>query len=195
MSFINSRLSTRVAYGFSGGPEWSTLVVLYDNGREHRNAQWLYPRHRYSAQYMNFDREAQQEILAAFHAARGRLHCFRFKDHNDFQAVAEPQSPSIGTTSPLQIVKKYTFGGQSSTRLIQAIAPGTATLTRDGVAVAGTWDYETGKFTPSTTWLPGSYAASFEFDVWVRFDSDFNAFTIGNVNAHTADIELVEVMR
>jgi len=194
MSFVNERLSECVAYGFSGGPEWSTLIVLMDNGREQRNGQWLYPRHRYSAQYMNFRRDAQQEVLAAFHALRGQLHCCRFRDANDFEAIAEPLAPSIGTSTPVQLVKTYTFGGQSTVRLIQAPVAG-AVVKRNGVPVAGTLDDTTGLFTPSAPWSAGTYTWDGEFDVWVRFASDFNAFTIGSINAHTADIELIEVRR
>ena len=116
MSFIDTRLSECVAYGFTGGPEWSTLIVDMDNGREQRNGQWLYPKHRYSAQYLNLSPDARDDVLAAFHAARGRLHCFRFKDWNDYTAVAEPLSPSIGTMTPLQLVKTYSLGAQSTAR-------------------------------------------------------------------------------
>jgi len=196
MSYVNHRLSTCVAYGFTGGPEWSTLIVPLDNGREQRNGQWLYPKHRYSAQYMNFDRAEQQEVLNAFQAMRGRLHCFRFKDHGDFEATAEVQAPAIGTTTPMQLVKTYAFGSEDATRLIQAPVDGTLTMTKDGLPfTAFTLDEETGLVIPDATWGAGVYLATFQFDVWVRFDSDYNAFTIGNLDAHTADIELIEVRR
>lgn len=194
MSYINTRLSTCVAYGFSGGPEYSTLVVTLDNGREQRNRQWLYPRHRYAAQYMNLSPEAQKEILAAFHAAAGQLHVFRFKDHNDYKAVAEPLAPAIGTSTPVQLVKTYSLGAQATVRVIQAPVAG-AVVKRNGVAVAGTLDTSTGLFTPSAPWVAGTFTWDGEFDVWVRFASDYNAFAIGNLRVHTADVELIEVRR
>jgi uncharacterized protein (TIGR02217 family) len=195
MSFINTRLSQAVAYGFTGGPEWSTQVVPMDNGREHRNAQWLYPRHRYSAQYNNLRPDARDIVLAAFHACRGQLHAFRFKDWNDFEAMNEPLAVVPGTATPVQLLKTYSFGGAATTRLIQAPVAGTVTVYADGVAVAGTLDAETGLFTPDAAWAGAVFTWSGEFDVWVRFASDYNAFTIGNWQAHTADIELVEVRR
>lgn len=194
MSFLDERLSDCVTYGFSGGPEWSTVIVSMDNGREQRNGQWLYPRHRYNAPYMNFDREAQQELLAAFHVMRGQLHACRFRDWNDYQSENEALAPAIGTSTPVQLVKTYSFGGQSTARLIQAPVAG-AVVSRNGVPVAGTLDANTGLFTPSAPWVAGTFTWSGEFDVWVRFASDFNAFTIGNLDAHTADVELVEVRR
>lgn len=199
MTYVNTRLSDCVAHGFSGGPEWSTLVVPMDNGREQRNGQWLYPKHRYSAQYMNFDLPDQQAVLAAFHAMRGQLHVFRFKDWNDYTAESENGdwlpllAPQIGTMTPAQLLKNYSMGAQTTTRLIQAPVAGAVPL-RNGSPVAGTLDTATGLFTPSSNWLAGTYTWAGEHDVWVRFASDFNSFTNAN-RAHTADIELVEVRR
>lgn len=193
MNYIPIRLSTCVAYGFSGGPNYSTLVVDLDNGREQRNQQWLYPKHSYSATYLNLSKQAQREILAAFHAAGGRLLAFRFKDWNDFEAIAEPLAPAIGTSTPVHLIKTYSFGPQSRVRLIQA--PVTASIKRNGVAVAGTLDAGTGLFTPSAPWVAGTFTWDGEFDVWVRFASDFNAFSIGAPNARTSDVELIEVRR
>ncbi|KRD71453.1 DUF2460 domain-containing protein [Lysobacter sp. Root96] len=194
MSYINERMPTCVAYGFTGGPEYSTLVVPLDNGREQRNRQWLYPKHRYSAQFLNFSRTNQQLVLDIFHAMAGQLHCCRFKDYNDFEAVDEPLAPSIGTVDPVQLIKTYAFGTEASTRLIQAPLAG-AVIKRNGIAVSGTLDLTTGLFTPDAPWVSGTFTWSGEFDVWVRFASDYNAFQIGNLDAHTADIELIEVRR
>lgn len=193
MAFINTRLSQCVAYGFSGGPNYSTLIVPLENGREQRNRQWLYPKHSYSAQYLNLDKKQQREILAAFHAAAGREHVFRFKDWNDFEAIAEPLAPVVGTSTPVQLVKTYTLGAQATVRLVQA--PVSATIRRNGIAVAGTLDTGTGLFTPSAPWVAGTFTWDGEFDVWVRFASDFNAFTIGAPNARTCEVELIEVRR
>ncbi|UHQ21882.1 DUF2460 domain-containing protein [Lysobacter sp. 5GHs7-4] len=194
MSFVNVRMPTCVAYGFTGGPAYSTLVVPLENGREQRNRQWFYPRHQYSAQYLNLDLEAQRLVLEIFHALVGQLHCCRFKDHNDYQAFDEPLAPAIGTSTAVQLIKTYSMGPQATTRLIQAPVAG-AVIKRNGVAVAGTLDVETGLFTPDAPWASGTYTWTGEFDVWVRFASDYNAFQIGNVDAHTADIELIEVRR
>lgn len=194
MSYIDARLPTCVAYGFTGGPEYSTLVVALDNGREQRNRQWLYPKHRYSAQFLNFSKANQALVLEIFHAMAGQLHCCRFKDHGDYQAVDEQLAPAIGTSNPVQLIKTYAFGGVSSTRPIQAPVTG-AVIKRNGLAVAGVLDLTTGLFTPSAPWASGTFSWSGEFDVWVRFASDYNAFQIGNKDAHTADIELIEVRR
>ncbi len=193
MAFIDQRLAACVAYGFSGGPEWQTQLVMLNNGREQRNADWLYPRHRYSAEFLNLSKEGRDAILAAFHACRGRLHVFRFKDWNDFTATDEPLAPTIGTSAPVQLLKQYSLGIETATRLIQA--PVSAIIRRNGESFAGTLDLATALFTPGTAWTAATYTWSGEFDVWVRFDSDFNVFTIGAPNAHTSQIDLVEVRR
>lgn len=185
MAYINTRLSKRVAYGFAGGPEWSTLVVRLDNGREQRNGQWLFPKHRYTAQFMNIPAADRDEILEAFHACRGQLHAFRFRDHNDYAGTSEPFVQIGGVW---RMAKQYTFGTETSTRLIQAPVSGTVTLSGGSLA---NLNMETGVYTGDATGLTWTG----EFDVWVRFASDYNAFAIGNVDAHTADIELVEVRR
>jgi uncharacterized protein (TIGR02217 family) len=192
--YINTRLDDCVSYGFTGGPEYSTEEVELDNGGSIFNGQWLYPRHRYSAQYMNLRPDARDSILAAFHSCRGRLHAFRFKDWNDYTAEAEIIAPSIGTMTAVQLFKTYNFGGQPTSRKIQAPVAG-AIVKRNGTPVGGTLDTSTGLFTPSANWVAGTFTWDGEFDVWVGFESDYNAFTINSWQAHTADIELVERKR
>lgn len=185
MAYINTRLDECVAYGFMGGPEWSTLVVNMDNGREQRNGQWLFPKHRYSAQFMNIRATDRDEILKAFHACRGQLHAFRFKDRNDYTAT---EAPFVQIAGVWRMAKQYVFGSETSTRLIQAPVDGEISLSGGSLS---NLDLETGIYDGDATGLTWTG----EFDVWVRFDSDYNAFSIGNLNAHTADISLIEVRR
>lgn len=185
MAFINARLSECVAYGFTGGPEWATQVVMLDNGRETRNAQWLYPKHRYAAQFMNLRPNGRDNILKTFHACRGQFHAFRFNDANDNEGVGQP---FVQVGGEWVMAKQYIFGSETSTRLIQAPVSGTISLSGGSLS---NLDYETGIYGGDATGITWSG----EFDVWVRFASDYNAFTIGSWNAHTSDIELVEVRR
>jgi uncharacterized protein (TIGR02217 family) len=149
---------------------------------------------RYSAAFNNLSAAGQREVMAAFYAARGRLYAFRFNDPLDNVAEGEPIAPAIGTTDAVQLTRTYRLGPEAATRRIQAIA--TAVI-RDsaGTAVAGSLDAGKGLFVPAAAWADDDYTWSGEFDVWVRFDSDHNAFTLGDLDAHSADIELVEVRR
>lgn len=192
---IDVRLDDCVAYGFTGGPAYLTEETPMDNGGDQRNGQWLWPKHRYSATYQNLRPAAQQIILAAFHVCVGRLHAFRFKDGNDYQVPDDAGigtlTPVIGTTTPAQLYKTYAFGDQ--TKLRKITAPIDVTVYRNGsIPVTGTYSGETGLFTPSGNWAAGTYTWVGEFDVWVNFASDYNAFTINSWQAHTAEIELEE---
>lgn len=185
MAYIDTRLSECVAYGFTGGPDYRTLVVDYDNGWEQRNAQWQYPKHLYSCQYMNLRPEAQSELLAAFHACRGRLHAFRFKDWNDYEGVTQP---FVQINGVWQMVKQYTLGSETTNRPIQAPVEGEIALSGGSLSDL---DFTTGIYDGDATGLTWTG----EFDVWARFASDYNAFAIGSWNAHTADVEIQEVRR
>jgi len=182
MAFIDVRLNECMAYGFAGGGQWETELVMMDNGREKRNARWMIPQQRYTAQFQNLQTAGRNEVRNAFMAARGRLHAFRLRDPADYLATAQP---IINVGGVWRLAKAYTLGSETAYRLIQR--PISATL----AGGAGTVDLQTGIVTART----GSPTWSGEFDVWVRFDSDFNAFTIGDLDAHSADIELVEVRR
>lgn len=195
MAFIDAQLSDRVAYGFKAGPQYMNQVISMANGREKRAADWMYPRIRFSASYENFKQQYRDEILAAFHACRGRLHCFKFKDWTDSVAVNEAIAPEIGTTDAVQLVKTYTFGAQTAERMIQC-TDSSVTLTKDGSPfTAYTLDADTGLVTPDAAWGAGEYAWSGPVLVWVRFDNDYNAFSIDEWDSATANIELIEVRR
>lgn len=193
MAYIDAILNEEVAYGFQGGPEYMTSAVELENGIEIRDSKWKYPRHKYSAEFDNLDDAVRDTIINVFHACRGKRHSFKFKDWNDFTATNEPLNVSaeyIGTTNPVQLYKTYNFGIAYTIRPVQAVA--TATIYLGGVAISGTVDTETGMFTPAVAWVAGSYTWSGEFYVWVRFDSDYNSFTINSWRANTASVDLVE---
>jgi len=198
MSFIDYRLSRRVAYGFEGGPEWNTRIIELDNGMEVRNGQWAYPRHRYSAQHLHLDETARNAVIHAFHSARGRLYAFRFQDWNDYQAKNEILYVKPGTRASVQLTKTYRMGNVASVRPLRALV-NAMVYNEQGHIIHGNLDRALGIFTPDNEWGNGSYTWSGEFDVWVRFDSDYNAFAISSRSGHeliaTASIDLIEVKR
>lgn len=194
MGYINAILDERIDYGFDGGPEYSTTVVDLENGLEQRDSAWIYPRHKYTAQFGNLDDDDRDTIIEVFHACRGRRHSFKFKDWNDFEASHEPLNVPVGTTQSIQLYKTYNFGAAYTIRPIQAVA--TDVIVYNGsTPVAGLLDTETGMFTPSAAWAAGSYTWSGSFYVWVRFNDDYNSFTINSWRANTAHVELLEDKR
>jgi uncharacterized protein (TIGR02217 family) len=194
MGFINAILDEAVAYGFEGGPEYSTGVVDLDYGLDIRDSEWIYPRHKYTASFEDLDDDARDTIIEVFHATRGQRHSFKFKDWNDYVATNEPLVVDVvGTTNPVQLYKTYTFGPAYTIRPIQALEAAVVSLA--GVPVAGTIDTETGMFYPAAAWVAGSYTWSGTFYVWTRFTNDYNAFTINSWRAATANVELQEDKR
>ena len=64
MAFIDVRLNECMAEGFAGGGQWDTELVMMDNGREKRNARWMIPQQRYSAQFQNLEDAARNAARA-----------------------------------------------------------------------------------------------------------------------------------
>lgn len=199
MARINAVLDEQVDYGFEGGPEYSNEVTELENGFEHIDSAWEYPRHRYSASFGNISDESASYIIDVFHACRGRRHYFKFKDWNDYAVVDEPLEVLPGTTDPIQLYKTHQPTDPVTgivwpvwtSRPIQAVLSATI-KTPGGAVVAGTLNTETGQFTPDVAWLSGTHTWSGEFYIWVRFDADYNPMTINSWRANTAKVELVE---
>lgn len=182
MAFINQRMPERLLAGFVIGPKWKSTETLYDNGREAMNADWLLPKYQAQGQLGALSAADRIALRNLFMACRGRLHAFRVRDPLDCVATAQPLVTVGGVT---YLSRTYAFGSESSFRLIQA--PVTATLSG-----AGSVDMETGIVTgadPETDTWTGT------FDIWMRFESDWNAVNAVTPQAITADIELVERRR
>jgi uncharacterized protein (TIGR02217 family) len=195
MGYINQLLDEEVAYGFEGGPEYNTTIVDLDNSLEQRDSKWIYPRHKYSASFDNMDDAPKEAVIEIFHAVRGRRHAFKFKDWNDYVVVDEPVLVAAGTMNPIQLYKTYAFGEAFTIRPIQAVSEDTVVKDNVGATVAGTLNTELGMFTPAANWAATPYTWTGEFYVWVRFQDDYNAFTINSWRASTSNVELQEDKR
>jgi uncharacterized protein (TIGR02217 family) len=196
MSFVNKRLPLRLGAGLRISPTWKTRVTMLDNGREVRNREWLYPIWRAWGSLGAFTPDDRVAMRRWFVAMAGRHMAFRVRDPLDFTATDEVIAPSIGTSTPVQLLKTFAIDGLAGVSvLIQAPVDGSVTVYRNGSPVTCTVDDETGLVTPAAPWAAGDYTWSGQFDRWMRFDSDENAVQANALNAYTADIELVEVRR
>lgn len=196
-TFIDTRFSDAVSYGFSGGPNWNTLVEQLKNGATERNTEWDFPLHSFRADYSVLTDDEQDEVLAAFWVARGAWASFRYKDWNDYR-VKPGQGPlpvpSPGT-APIQLTKTYTFGPTTYLRTI--LLPTVVALYFDAgsgpvLFTDYTVDPLTGLCTPDITWPEGTPSWIGEFDVRVRFSKDFNPFTRARPKVSTCMVELEE---
>lgn len=193
MSFIDYRLNDCVSHeGFSGGPMWDTTVVPNAGGHEARYANWSMPLYKYTADYNVLDPVEQNEIQTAFLVARGQRDSFRFKDWGDYQGDAEPMGTGDGTATPRQLRKYYTFGPTTFARNILLPVDGTLVVLSNGSPLSVTVDDE-GMVTPVSVWPNGQIiTATFEFDVRVRFGSDFYPFTMALKDLARVTVDLIE---
>ena len=93
--FHDVRFPTSLAFGASGGPEFSTEIVQLSNGQEERNTPHALPRRRYNA--ISGLKSIQQsiELKQFFIERKGRLHSFRFLDPFDNRSCAVMDTPQI----------------------------------------------------------------------------------------------------
>lgn len=191
MTFYDAKLPERVAAGFQGGPVFNTSTEILQNGDEYRNKEWVYPKHRYSAELGLFNDEDREALIAAIWVCAGAWGTFRFKDWNDYTVTEATLTPVVGTMTPVQLAKFYTFGAGSFKRDLRLVTK--AEVRRDGVAVAGSFSTTTGLFTPSANWEAGAHDWSGEFEVLVKFANDYNPLTARHKKARVTSVELLEV--
>jgi uncharacterized protein (TIGR02217 family) len=196
-AFVETRLPTDISYGSSGGPEYSTDVVITHGGFEQRNCNWAAARAHYNVAH-GIKTQAQLDALIAFFRARkGKAYGFRFKDWTDYQGIGQLLGVGNGSTTAFQLVKKYTSGGVTETRVITKPVAGTTLLYKDsvlqtsGVSVNATTGVVTFSSAPANGVI---ISADFEFDVPVRFDTDRLAATMDSYGVSSwNNIPLVEI--
>ncbi len=197
MGFVETQFPTDISYGSSGGPEYTTDIVTSQNGYEQRNISWEQARARFNVAHGVKTKTQLETLIAFFRARKGRAYGFRFKDWTDYQATAQVLGTGNGANTQFQLVKHYTSGAATETRIITKPVAGTVQLYKDGVLQTSgvTIDTATGVVTflvPPATGVVVS--ASFEFDVPVRFDTDKLSARLESYGIHSwQDIALVEV--
>lgn len=210
MAFHEIRFPVEIAFGATGGPERRTEIVTLGSGFEERNSPWADSRRRYNAGYGLRSLDDVHGVIEFFEARHGRLHGFRWKDRADWKSCAPGASVAAsdqligmgdGARSDFQLQKTYASGGGAYARKIVKPVAGTARLAVGGVEMlAGTHfslDAATGvvSFTDAATPAAGAaVTAGFEFDVPVRFDTDFLEVNLGAFEAGSVpSIPILEV--
>ena len=199
-----------IALKSAGGPERRTEIVTFGSGREERNARWAHSRRRFDAGYGVKTLDALQTVVAFFEERRGQLHGFRWRDRLDHSSAMPASSVTPldqvvgsgdGSRTQFQLIKSY--GGVHAVYARPIVKPVAGSVR---VAVGGaekvngvdfTCDPTTGMVTFLSGHAPGagaSVTAGFQFDVPVRFDTDYlevdlSAFQAGAI----PKIPLVEI--
>jgi uncharacterized protein (TIGR02217 family) len=199
-----------IALKSAGGPERKTEIVALGSGAEERNARWAHSRRRYDAGYGVKTLEALSQVVAFFEERRGRLHGFRWRDRLDHSSAAPGVSVTPldqviglgnGTQTQFSLLKLYGAVHAPYQRPIGKPVAGSVRVAVGGVeqtqGIAFTCDTATGVVSFLPGHVPGAGAfvqAGFQFDVPVRFDTDYlevdlSAFAAGSVPR----IPLVEI--
>ena len=157
MSFIETpRFPDDIAWGAQGGPQYSTDLVTVASGFEKRNQNWADARLKWDVGYAVRTQTQYDALLAFFHAAKGRAHGFRFKDHADYLVAATTgrvgsAALGDGTPGPFQLYKRYTSGTTYTDRAISK--PVSVTVYKGGVAQTPTTHYTLDTTTGLVTWV------------------------------------------
>lgn len=208
MAFHDIRFPTNIALGATGGPERRTEIVTLGSGAEERNSAWAHSRRRYNAGLGLRSLDDVHQLISFFEARHGRLYGFRWKDRADCKSCAPGRSiaatdQAIGTgdgaVQAFQLVKTYASGGVSYVRAIRKPVAASLRVAVDGVAKAEGTDFTLDTVTGilSFSAAPASGAAvtaGFEFDVPVRFDTDFLEINLAAFEAGSVpNVPVVEV--
>ncbi len=172
-------------------PTFSTGVTTSAGGRETRRAGWAEARTRYDVG-PGVRSEADVATLLAFYRARlGAARGFRLRDPFDWRARGETIGTGDGVTRRFALVRRY----DAATRRITRPVAGSVSVTVGGVATAAFTLSPGGIVTLDAAPAPGVVvAASFDFDVPVRFAEDHLSVTRATYLAGAApSVPLVEV--
>lgn len=163
VNFIDIRFPPKISLGAEGGDEFNTDIVIVASGFETRNQNWEKALRRYDVAHAARREEDWRLLRAFFLAVRGRACSFRFKDWTDYEcAVGEGTFiDADGSPTGKQMVKTYTFQGQTYQKVITKPINGKVTVTG-----GGTVDYSSGIVLGNPTAWYG------EFDLHCRFDTD-----------------------
>lgn len=186
-------LSDDIMEGSRFGPEFSTVVLENPGGAEQRIQRWATPRHSGQIGFGVRTQEQLADLKSFFMARGGKAHGFLFRDHRDCTATLEPIGTGNGSQTQFQLIKSYTSGSTTLTRKITR--PTSVEVFKDGVTATGwTVDATTGLVTFTTAPAPGqAIAATFNFYVPVRFDTDRMAVTLEGVMGGWESIPIIEV--
>jgi len=199
-----------VALKSAGGPERRTEIVMLGSGREERNARWAHSRRRYDAGYGVKSIDALRSVIAFFEERRGRLYGFRWRDRLDHSSAptnadVSPLDQTLGSGDGARpsfaLIKTYGAAFSPYQRPIEKPVEGSVRVAVAGVEAADGTAFVCDPTTGIVTFLSGhipppgaAVTAGFQFDVPVRFDTDYleadlSAFTAGAI----PKIPLIEV--
>ncbi|MBX9636510.1 MAG: DUF2460 domain-containing protein [Nitrosomonas sp.] len=206
MTFINAQFPM-ANYGSSGGPSYKTTVSESVGGGESRNGHWSLAKREFDAAFQVKTQADLDTVIKWFHACRGRLHTFRFKDWSDFKSCSPNATPDKadqqigignGSNVTFQLTKAYTVGSITQTLNITKPVSGTVLIAVNGTLKTETTHYTIDYSTGIVTFLtaPGNtlaVTAGYEYDLECRFNTDSLSASIDDYNIYSSSIPIIEV--
>ncbi len=194
---IEQRFPLDISYGSTGGAVFSTNITSNVAGFEKRNRQWEQARCAYNVAHGVKSKAQIDELISFFRAHKGRAYAFRFKDWADFQGINQQIGIGDGVRTTFQLVKNYVSGAKIDVRIINKPVQDSALVYVGGVLQVGgvNVDFTTGMVTFAVAPSLGAViTADYEFDVWVRFETDQIATRLDDYGVYSwNEIPLVEV--
>jgi uncharacterized protein (TIGR02217 family) len=187
-----------LAYGYPGGPEFSTEIAVMDSGHEDRNAWWPEPRHSFDVGYGPLEHWRIYALRKFFNACRGRRKPFRFLDFEDYKSCAIELEPAfddvllgVATAGQTVFQLRKDYIQNDYTTPFDIIKPNgeTVMIGEDGIEVTDGWTINeiSGLITRATpltggeeiTW-GGEFYLKCRFDV-DKFPGTAEAYKVGSV--------------
>jgi len=199
-SFLEHRFPECVSFGSNGGPGFKTSVFTFDSGITASEIDWERMRGRYEATFDNVKPEDIEEVEDFFYGMRGQAIAFRYKDWSDYQISSQNVAVGTGTDNTFQIFKRYQSGQNVFDRIIKKTVIGTSQISIDGQSLLEGSDYfmldSEGQIVFPTPPAAGSIVRIdyVEFDVPVRFGTDFLNVSYDDFRQLNTSVELIEVL-
>ncbi|MDZ5762135.1 DUF2460 domain-containing protein [Candidatus Cyrtobacter comes] len=201
VNFIEERFPEDISYGSLGGPEYINNVIESLNFNEIRMPKCTNSRMRYNIMPGIKNQEQLDILISFFRICRGKLIGFRYKDWSDYKAKEEKLAICKGVETEFQLTKSYAIGNYTYVRKINKPVRNTVKILINNRVLENydilKIDYSTGIFSFITPLLKGDViSAEFEFDVPVRFDTDYMPITMEGNNIYSCyNLNLVEIMQ
>jgi len=108
-------------------------VVVTGAGHEQRNVDWAEARGRWDVGSGLKHQQQLDELIAFFHARKGRAYGFRFKDWTDSKATGQLLGTGDGAQTQFQLVRRYPSGSVIEIRTVSKPVAGSVQVYKDGV--------------------------------------------------------------